>query len=72
MIEEEHGMINWPTIHFQDIAKDFEAKSSTNFNNRMHAEYKQGEVFRYFAWEFIQKVFLSQSFRIFSVLYFED
>ena len=30
----------------------------------MHTEYKQGKAYCYFAWEFVQKAFLAQVFRI--------
>ena len=50
-------MINWHAIYFHDIDKYFDAKSPTDFINRMHSKYKQGKAYRYFACEFVQDVF---------------
>ena len=54
---EEQGMINWPSNYFDDIDKHFEAKSPTDFINRLHSEYKQGKAYHYVACELVQEFF---------------
>ena len=50
-------MINRHSIYCHDIAKYFEAKSLTDFINRLHSEDKQGRAYSYFECEFDQEVF---------------
>ena len=55
-MSESHGIFNWPSLYYYDIAKYLDRLASTSIS-QLESEYKLRKAYRYFSCEFVREIF---------------